>query len=200
MERITRAMPWWLLAIGVTIADFLTKEFVRAELPLGAVIEVTSFFNFVSLRNSGAAFSFLADAGGWQRYFFVVLAVVVGAVLTWMLTSPQRRLDAVGYSLILGGALGNGYDRLAHAAVTDFLNVHFRSWHWPAFNVADIAICLGAIAIVVASISVGQAKRGSTSRPKTPVDLINLARLSALSQGFSCPAAVSSHNFSLCPF
>lgn len=168
MERITRAMPWWLLAIAVTLADFLTKEFVRTEWPLGTVIEVTPFFNFVSLRNSGAAFSFLADAGGWQRYFFVLLAVVVGAVLSWMLTSAQRRLDAVGFSLILGGALGNAYDRLVHAAVTDFLDFHVKSWHWPAFNAADIAICLGAIAIVVASISAGQTQRGAASQPRTP--------------------------------
>ena len=168
MERLTRAMPWWLLAIAVTLMDFLTKAFVRAEWPLGTVIEVTPFFNFVSARNPGAAFSFLADAGGWQRHFFVLLAAVVGVILSWMLTSAQRRLDAVGFSLILGGALGNAYDRLAHGAVTDFLDFHFKSWHWPAFNVADIAICLGAIAIVMASISAGQAQRGAASPHGTP--------------------------------
>ncbi len=168
MERITRAIPWWMLGIAVTLADFLTKEFVRTEWPLGTVIEVTSFFNFVSVRNPGAAFSFLADAGGWQRYFFVLLAVVVCAVLSWMLTSPQRRLDAVGFSLILGGALGNAYDRLAHGAVTDFLDFHVKGWHWPAFNAADIAICLGAIAIVVASVSAGRTQRGAAGQPRTP--------------------------------
>lgn len=168
MGRLTRAMPWWLLAIAVTLMDFLTKAFVRAEWPLGTVIEVTPFFNFVSARNPGAAFSFLADAGGWQRHFFVLLAAVVGVILSWMLTSAQRRLNAVGFSLILGGALGNGYDRLVHGAVTDFLDFHVKSWHWPAFNVADISICLGAIAIVLASISAGQAQRGAASPPGTP--------------------------------
>lgn len=169
MPQLLRAAPWWLLAAVILLADFATKEIVRSQMPLGTSIPMTSFFNLVSVRNPGAAFSFLADAGGWQRYFFVTLALAVSVWLGWMLTQPQRRLDAFGFSAILGGALGNAYDRLAHAAVTDFLDFHVSGWHWPAFNGADIAICAGAFAIIVAAFKIRPpASSDPDVQPRTP--------------------------------
>lgn len=150
-RRIAMALPWWGLALIVAVADFLTKHSVRLLWPEGTVIPVTGFFNLVSVRNPGAAFSMLADAGGWQRYFLSGLAVVVSAFLLWMLTSPLKRLDAIGYALILGGAVGNAIDRLVYGEVTDFLDFHASGWHWPAFNGADIAIFLGAACVILSS-------------------------------------------------
>ena len=151
-RRMGTAAPWWALALALVTADFLTKHAVRLNWPKGLVVPVTDFFNFVSARNSGAAFSFLADAGGWQRYFFLGIALVVSAALMWMLTAPMRRREALGYSLILGGAIGNALDRLLFGEVTDFLDFHVSGWHWPAFNGADIAIFLGAALMILSSI------------------------------------------------
>lgn len=150
-RRLSTALPWWGLALIVIIADLLTKHAVRINWPEGTVLAVTSFFNFVSVRNPGAAFSMLAQAGGWQRYFLSGLALVVSAVLMWMLMSPLRRREALGYALILGGAIGNAIDRLVYGEVTDFLDFHAAGWHWPAFNGADIAIFLGAAFMILSS-------------------------------------------------
>ena len=150
-RRLATALPWWALALVVLIADFVSKQAVRLHWPLGTVIPVTDFFNFVSARNPGAAFSMLADAGGWQRYFFLGLALLVSAVLMWMLLSPMRRREALAYSLILGGALGNAIDRLLVGEVTDFLDFHASGTHWPAFNGADIAITLGAACLILSA-------------------------------------------------
>lgn len=150
-SRLATALPWWALAAGVALADFAIKHLVRVQLPEGSVIPLTSFFNVVSVRNPGAAFSMLADAGGWQRYFLAALAIGVSVVLGWILFQSQRRLEAVAYSLILGGALGNAYDRIAFGEVTDYLDFHAAGWHWPAFNGADIAIFLGAVSLVLAA-------------------------------------------------
>lgn len=148
VRRLVTALPWWALALVVLITDFASKELVRLHWPIGTVIPVTGFFNFVSARNPGAAFSMLADAGGWQRYFFLGIALLVSAVLMWMLLSPMRRREALAYSLILGGALGNAMDRLNFAEVTDFLDFHASGMHWPAFNGADVAITLGAACLI----------------------------------------------------
>jgi signal peptidase II len=118
---------------------------------LGWNYRVTDFFNLVHVLNPGAAFSFLAGAGGWQRWFFLAIALAVSAWLTWMLTRPRDKSEALSFSLILGGALGNAYDRAARGQVIDYLDFHLAGWHWPAFNLADVAITVGAVLLVIAS-------------------------------------------------
>jgi signal peptidase II len=135
----------WLGLAGVVIAaDQATKVWVMAEFMLGESVEVTSFFNLVFVYNTGAAFSFLAGGGGWQRWFFVALALGISGWLVAMLRRhASERLLPLSLSLILGGALGNVLDRLRLGAVVDFLDFHAAGWHWPAFNVADSAITVG---------------------------------------------------------
>ncbi|MEJ5992385.1 signal peptidase II [Ramlibacter sp. PS3R-8] len=150
-ERTRTALPWWGLAAAAIVADTATKHLVRSRMVEGEALPLAPFFNLVSARNLGAAFSFLADAGGWQRWFFVVLALVVSAVLAWMLSAKRDRIEAFSYAMILGGAVGNAIDRFVFGSVTDFLDFHLAGWHWPAFNVADIAICVGAACLVASS-------------------------------------------------
>lgn len=150
--RASTGAPWWGLAAASVLADFATKHLVRERMVEGASLPLAPFFNLVSARNSGAAFSFLADAGGWQRWFFVALALVVSAVLAWMLSAKRPGLEALAYAMILGGAIGNAIDRFVFGRVTDFLDFHWAGWHWPAFNVADIAIFTGAACLVLASL------------------------------------------------
>jgi signal peptidase II len=152
-ERARTGLPWWVLAAAALVADFATKELVRSRMVEGESLHLAPFFNLVSARNSGAAFSFLADAGGWQRWFFVILAFMVSAVVAWMLSAKRDRLEAFAYAMILGGAIGNAIDRLVFGSVTDFLDFHLVGWHWPAFNVADIAICVGAACLVASSVN-----------------------------------------------
>ncbi|MGD9951456.1 MAG: signal peptidase II [Burkholderiales bacterium] len=145
-----RALPWFLVAAAVVVLDRLTKWAMLDWLRPGEVVEVTSFFNFVLVYNRGAAFSFLANAPGWQTPFFVAVAVIASAVVSWLLwRHPARRLLSAGLALILGGALGNLWDRLQWGAVADFLDFHAFGWHWPAFNVADSAITVGAVVLIV---------------------------------------------------
>lgn len=151
-DRARTGLPWWGLAAAAIIADFATKHLVRSRMVQGESLPLATFFNLVSARNSGAAFSFLADAGGWQRWFFVVLALVVSAVLVWMLSAKRDRFEAFAYAMILGGAVGNAIDRFVFGSVTDFLDFHLAGWHWPAFNVADIAIFVGAACLVASSL------------------------------------------------
>lgn len=140
-----RSIPWFLSAALVLAADRLSKLFFLGWLRPGEAFEVTGFFNLVLVYNRGAAFSFLADAPGWQRPFFITVAAVVSAIVGWMLwRHPGKRLLCAGLALILGGALGNLWDRIAIGAVVDFLDFHAFGWHWPAFNVADSAITVGA--------------------------------------------------------
>lgn len=139
-------VPWLLLALLVVLADQLSKWVVRTQLEIGGEVVVTSFFNLVHVYNRGAAFSFLAQAGGWQHYFFVALALVIGGwILVTLRGNLQHRWLCLALMGILGGAFGNVIDRLAYGAVVDFLDFHALGWHWPAFNVADSAIVLGAI-------------------------------------------------------
>lgn len=137
------AWRWLALAISVAAADQATKAAVQALMYYGQSISLTGFFNLVHVWNTGAAFSFLADAGGWQRYFFIVITLGVSICLAVMLRRPRRRIEAFGYSLILGGALGNGFDRVVRGYVVDSLDFYWQSWHWPAFNLADVGIVLG---------------------------------------------------------
>jgi signal peptidase II len=113
---------------------------------------LTGFFNLTLVYNTGASFGLLADMGGWQRWLFTLLALGICLwILVMLWKQPQRRLQNTAFSLILGGALGNVTDRLAHGAVVDFLDFHLASWHWPAFNLADSGITAGAVLLVLAS-------------------------------------------------
>jgi len=147
-------MPRFTLWLGLSgliiVLDQLSKLWVVSLLKLGQSIELTSFFNLVFVFNTGAAFSFLSDAGGWQRWFFIVLALAVSGWLTLLIRQHQsERLLPLAAALILGGALGNVIDRIRFGAVVDFLDVHAAGWHWPAFNVADSAISVGVVLLVV---------------------------------------------------
>lgn len=153
---------WFVLALFVFAGDQASKSYIDATTPLGWSHAVTPFFNLVHVLNPGAAFSFLASAGGWQRWFFLAIAVGVSAWLVWMLAKPLRKLEALSYSLILGGALGNAFDRAVRGQVIDYLDFHFRGWHWPAFNIADIAIVGGALALVIVSF-LGQPNGGQAA-------------------------------------
>ena len=145
-----RAWRWFALAAAVVLADQLTKAIVLGRFALGERLELTGFFNMVLVYNKGAAFSFLSDAAGWQTPALIVFALVaIGIVGTFIVRSPGRRLLCTGLALILGGALGNLIDRLRFGSVVDFLDFHAQGWHWPAFNVADSAITLGAALIIL---------------------------------------------------
>ena len=140
----------------VILADQITKTLVMGQFALGDSVGIYSFFNLVRAHNSGAAFSFLAGASGWQRWFFVGLGAVASVFIVWMLRKyPSQRLFCGAISLILGGALGNVIDRLLHGYVVDFLQFHwsflaplFPGGFFPAFNIADSAITLGAIGLI----------------------------------------------------
>jgi len=151
-------MALWLgLALAVILLDQLTKVLIMGEFRLHDSREITSFFNLVRAHNTGAAFSFLAGASGWQRWFFVGLGAVASGFIIWMLrTHPTQKLFCFAVSMIMGGALGNVIDRLLHGHVVDFLQFHwsflapmFQGGFFPAFNLADSAITLGAICLIV---------------------------------------------------
>lgn len=141
---------WLGWAVLLVLADQFTKTLILGYYRLGDATYVTSFFNIVRAHNTGAAFSFLADAGGWQRWLFTGIAVVVAAFIVWQLRQhPGQKLFCLALSSILGGAVGNVIDRVQHGYVVDFLDFHLRGWHFPAFNVADSAITVGAICLIV---------------------------------------------------
>jgi signal peptidase II len=143
-------LHWLGLAFILLMVDQFTKVLIVGYYHLGDSTYVTSFFNVVRVHNSGAAFSFLAGASGWQRWFFTVIGFVAAAVIVWMLKShPGQRLFSFAMACILGGAIGNVIDRLLHGYVIDFLDFHWRSWHFPAFNVADAAITVGAACLIL---------------------------------------------------
>jgi signal peptidase II len=140
---------WLLLAGGVVALDQASKFVAVAALAGKSPVEVTPFFNLVLVYNRGAAFSFLAGAGGWQRELFTAIAVIASLWIVWLLRRyPQQTLFCLALSLVLGGAVGNVIDRVMIGAVVDFLDFHAWGWHWPAFNVADSAITCGAVLLV----------------------------------------------------
>lgn len=140
---------WFALAAGVLVADLITKYVVLRSFRLHESVEVTSFFNLVLVFNQGAAFSFLSDAGGWQRTFFTVVALVASVWITWLIRKhAEETLFCLALSLILGGAIGNVIDRIRYGAVVDFLDFHAWGYHWPAFNVADMGITCGAALLI----------------------------------------------------
>ena len=135
----------WLSAVAFFF-DLLTKYIVVKNFELYESINILPIFNLTYVRNYGAAFSFLADHGGWQKYFFIVLAVAISAMLVYFLykNKAHQKLQNYAYALIIGGALANMVDRLYHGFVVDFFDFYWRDWHYPVFNVADIAITAGA--------------------------------------------------------
>ncbi|MBA4682380.1 MULTISPECIES: signal peptidase II [Pseudomonadaceae] len=142
---------WWGIAAALALVDQGLKFAIEHLYELGSSLAVSPFFNVVHARNTGAAFSFLADAGGWQRYFFVVIALAVASTLILILRRGRPWREALGYSHILGGAVGNLIDRSVRGFVVDYLDFHYQGWHWPAFNLADIAIVGGALLLMVSS-------------------------------------------------
>lgn len=135
----------WLSAVAL-VADLASKYVVVQNFQLYESMNILPFFNLTYARNTGAAFSFLADHAGWQKYFFIVLALAISAMLIYFLrkNSAAQKLQNAAYALIIGGALGNMADRAYHGFVVDFFDFYWRDWHYPIFNVADIAICIGA--------------------------------------------------------
>jgi signal peptidase II len=151
--------PWWHwlgITAAVIVLDLSTKAWVVAAFREGEALPVTSFFSLVLAYNTGAAFSFLAGAGGWQRWFFAGIAIAASGFLLWMLRRGGSKLLCVGVTLILGGALGNLWDRVSIGRVTDFLLFHYAGWSWPAFNVADSAITVGAALLILDSFRAGR--------------------------------------------
>ena len=145
-----RAVHWFSLAALVVLLDRASKLSVLAHFQPGEGRTIADFFNLVLVFNKGAAFSFLASAPGWQTPFFAAIAVTASLIVGFLiLRSPRKKLFCFGLALILGGALGNLWDRLQWGHVVDFLDFHAAGWHWPAFNVADSAITIGAGILIV---------------------------------------------------
>ena len=145
--------PWLGIAVVIILADQFTKTLIVGAFRLGDSHTVTSFFNIVRAHNTGAAFSFLAGAGGWQRWFFIGLGIAAAVFIVWMLRSHGgQRLFSWALALILGGALGNVIDRFNHGYVVDFLQFHYAGWAFPSFNVADSAITIGAACLILDEI------------------------------------------------
>ena len=141
-----RNLMWLFPVAAVVLLDLWTKSLATNHLDYGVPIEILPVFNLTLQHNSGAAFSFLSDAGGWQPWFFSGIAIVVGSfLLIWLLRlQPGKKILACSLALILGGALGNLWDRLLLGYVVDFISVHYQSYYFPAFNIADSAITIGA--------------------------------------------------------
>ncbi len=143
-------LPWLGLALLLFILDQFTKVLILGYYQLGDSTYVTSFFNIVRVHNPGAAFSFLASASGWQRWFFTALGIAAAVFILWMLRSHHhQKLFAFSMACLLGGAVGNVVDRLLHGYVVDFVQLHYAGWAFPAFNVADAAITAGAIGMIL---------------------------------------------------
>jgi signal peptidase II len=147
-------LRWLWLSGLVVVLDQLTKWMAEYYLTPSQPLPVLPFFNLTLLYNTGAAFSFLADAGGWQRWFFLILALVISiALVIWLgrLNRGDTRL-AIALALVLGGAVGNLIDRILHGHVVDFIQLYYERWFWPAFNIADSAITIGAALLIIDSL------------------------------------------------
>lgn len=152
---------WWWLILLVLLCDQVSKQVVIANMQLFDSIDLLPFFNLTYVRNYGAAFSFLSDAGGWQRWFFTLIAVVISIVLAVWLARNQHTEHKLNLalSLVLSGAIGNLIDRSIYGYVIDFLHLYYQNWHYPAFNIADSAICIGAALLVWDSFSSKEAAK-----------------------------------------
>lgn len=145
---------WFLVSLSVIILDQLTKGIASTQLTLFQPVAIFPGFNFTLMHNQGAAFSFLSNAGGWQRWFFTGLAIIVSfAIIAWVTRlKPEEKWTALSLTMILGGALGNLIDRMRMGYVVDFIDVYYKTAHWPAFNIADSAITVGATIMIIASL------------------------------------------------
>lgn len=153
------ALPWLAVSVLVIALDQWSKAWVLATLPeFTAVPVIEGFWNWYRTYNTGAAFSFLADAGGWQKYVFMLLAFGISGVMAWMLSRTPRRdwKQALPLALVIGGAIGNVIDRFQHGHVVDFIQWHWRDHYFPAFNIADSAVVGGAIGIALFGLLVGK--------------------------------------------
>ncbi len=161
-------LRWLWLAAVVVVLDQFSKWLASSYLDMFQPVAVMPMFNLTLMHNTGAAFSFLSDAGGWQRWFFTILAVVVSIVLViWLKRLPRHdRAQALGLALILGGAIGNLIDRVRLGYVVDFIQVYYDKYYWPTFNIADSAITVGAVLLIVLSFRADKDEK-STGRDKT---------------------------------
>lgn len=149
-RRNASLWPWLGIALAIVLVDQVTKTVIAGTMQLGDVRTITSFFDIVRAHNRGAAFSFLNDASGWQRWFFIALGAVAAVFIVWMLKRHGgQRLFGWALALILGGAVGNVIDRILHGHVIDFIQVHWHGAYFPAFNVADSAISIGAALLIL---------------------------------------------------
>lgn len=154
---------WFFISAVIVVLDLYTKHLVQQAFQYGEHLTVTSFFDLVRYHNEGAAFSFLANAGGWQKLFFSVVSVVAIVVISYLIRKHQtEKLFCLGLALVLGGAIGNLYDRVTLGYVVDFLYFHYQSFYWPAFNVADSAICVGVALLLLDSF-----KKDSPKKPQS---------------------------------
>ena len=142
----------YLISLFVFLLDILSKNFIQKKIIYGEQVEITSFFSLVHFQNPGAAFSFLSDQGGWQRYFLIAISLLAILYIPWLITQYKKNiLIVIGLLLILGGAIGNLYDRISYGYVIDFIYLHIAEFYWPAFNVADSAISLGVLLFLYGS-------------------------------------------------
>jgi len=147
---MSSAWRWFALSAAIVLADQLTKWAVLADFAHGERREITAFLNLVLVYNKGAAFSMFADAPGWQTPLLIAFALVAAGIVSYLiLRNPAKRLLCLGLALILGGALGNLIDRVRFGHVVDFIDFHAMGWHWPAFNVADSGITVGALLLIL---------------------------------------------------
>jgi signal peptidase II len=165
VSRKQAAMAYALAAL-VCLLDFSTKYIAQVQLELGQATPITSFFNYVHYRNTGAAFGILADYSGWQRWFLAGIALLVSCGLIWWIRREANSCCRLAYALILGGAISNGVERVFNGYVTDFLDFHYAGWHWPAFNVADMALC-AAVALLIGLELTGRGSAPTAQLEKT---------------------------------
>ena len=142
----------YLISLFVFLLDILSKNFIQKKIIYGEQVEITSFLSLVHFQNTGAAFSFLSDQGGWQRYFLIAISLLAVLYIPWLINQYKKNiLIVIGLLLILGGAIGNLYDRISYGYVIDFVYLHIGEFYWPAFNVADSAISLGVLLFLYGS-------------------------------------------------
>lgn len=163
------ALIWLLASIVVIALDQLTKQWVLTSLPeYTAIPVIDGFWNWYRTYNTGAAFSFLADAGGWQTWFFTALAFAIsGLLVVWLSRTPRADWrTALPFALVIGGAIGNVIDRLQHGHVIDFIQWYWRDWYWPAFNIADAAIVGGAVGIALFGLFDGKSREKNSGKAR----------------------------------
>jgi len=142
----------YLISLSIFFLDILSKNFIQNKIMYGEQVEITSFLSLVHFQNPGAAFSFLSDQGGWQRYFLIAISLLAVLYIPWLINQYKKNIVIViGLLLILGGAIGNLYDRIKYGYVIDFIYLNFAEFYWPAFNVADSAISIGVLLFLYGS-------------------------------------------------